>query len=606
MTGHYEIVIGLDIYIVSNIIDNKAKIKWEKGESGLVFKKRLDGDFTLTRSGNEPCYDAIKAMTHCDTAYLRVADVTGTQFAAISVFNIRDIQYNDDICSLTIKPRYYDPYNIDVLIERDFNIINEAISTHTIRYKGSYAFEYVTYSYPDAVLFSSLIFDEDLQQWTSPTPKPSTMVFNGSLTDEEIQANGWTFYSQVGEHSGTPDMKFFYITTTWFREVKYVAKALDPNNDSPPPQGASAYEFQYLQTVEINNQDFNKYVRNVDDTVSKSTIGDYNANNLAHLEWSLSSYYGGGIDHTFTRARKLIDILDNFKTQFSCTTLVSQFFKSPVNPVSGADLTNLMMMQKSDGIVVGGIETSDPATLGIITFRQLMEQLWAMFQVTWLIQDSVLYIEHINYFRNNFSYTPNTNVGIDLTTYYPKCLEGSYSYSYEQNVPVREKFKFMESWNLDFVGVDIEYSNCITEGETITHVADLITTDIDPTYFDNKASKDGFVMYHCDSTNRVIETVGKLTNLAFSNGHLSWANLHQAYWRSNRPLTIGILNNEEIGFNAPHRKLKKQKQLEFPFCVENLDDVINDLVRTTMGDGEIELAEYTFKTGNVTLQLIYL
>ena len=612
MTGHYEIVIGVGIYNV-NLIDNKAKIVWEKSDNGLLFKKKLDGSFILTRSTNETCYDAIKAMTVCDTAVLRITQPDDTTFTITSVFNKRDIQYNDDKCLMTIKPRYYDPNNIDSIMDKDLNIINDAFNTYTIQYQGSHTFEFVIYT-KDNVFCNDLVWDVNTLQWYSTTHTwiPVLKIYNGAEISNQVNNAGWTYFSQVNTKVtpliiGDPltHDPTFNISTTWFREIKYVLKAIDPLHNKVFPDDASFYDFAYLQEVTINGQVFNKYTRYVDILVAKDLLDDPINNNSAFISWSLTSFYGASDTRTLTRARRLIDILEYFKTEFGCTTLSSKFFKDASNPMSGVDLRYLMIMQKSDAIYVEGVETSDPATLGIITFRQLMAQLWAMFQVTWVIKDDVLYIEHIRYFRYNFSYEPLGIIGIDLTTAYPTALIGTQAYEYEQNIPLREKFSFMEAWNFDFVGTDIHYTDCLDEGDTITHSAEMITTDIDPLYLDNEASKDGFVIFHCNDSYFVITTVGKLTTMSSANAHLSWANLHDAYWNCNRPIEFGNLNNDYHGFEAPQRNNKKQVPIEFPYCVTDFETVINDLVRTTLGDGEIIAAEYNIKTEKVRIELAY-
>jgi len=246
-----------------------------------------------------------------------------------------------------------------------------------------------------------------------------------------------------------------------------------------------------------------------------------------------------------------------------------------------------------------------------------------MFQVRWLIVDGVLYVEHITYFKANFRYNTLPTVGLDLTVTYPVCLDGTYTYKFTGNIPIREKFTFQEAWNIDFIGADIEYTDCLKEGNTITTSADVITTDIDPIYLDNEASNDGFVMFHCDPpvtligvTSNVYQVAvsrGELSNLEYPNAHLSWANLHQYYWVYNRPLKTGKMNNRVTNFLYPYIRFKKQIPIEFPFCVENFDDkdlpkeerMSNSLVRTTMGDGEIDSVEYTFKTGNMKIELLY-
>jgi len=620
MNGHYEIVIGVDIYDVG-LIDNKAKIVWEKSDNGLLFNKKLDGSFILSRSTNSACYDAIKAMTVCDTAYLRITQPDNTTFSVVSVFNVRDIQYNDDKCLMTIKPRYYDFNNIDSIMDKDLNIINDAFDTYNIQYNTHSKYEYVTYTEnaiacPDLWLYSN--------HWESDMNNsiPNMKVYNGTYTTDNVQPDGYTFYSQTNINPSLismppiDDYYIFTVSTTWFREVKYVAKAIQTDINPPPPQGTSSYPFVYSLTVSINGQLYHKYVRGVDSLVGRNIIGgDPLLNNPSYISWSLTSFFGSS-SRTLTRARRLIDILEYFKTEFGCTTLVSSFFKDASNPMSGEDLRYLMIMQKSDAIFVDGLETSDPATNGIITFRQLMAQLWAMFQVTWVIKDDVLYIEHIRYFRYNFSYDPNATVGIDLTTYYPSALVGTQAYEYEQNIPLREKFTFMEAWNIDFVGTDIHYTDCLDEGDTITYSAEMITTDIDPTYMDSDASKDGFILFHCSLVHRivnglewdeikVVDEIGKLSLMSIANGHLSWANLHDAYWNCNRPIIVGNMNNDYHAFEGPQRNNKKQVPIEFPYCVSDFELVINDLVRTTMGDGEIISAEYNIKTEKIRVELAY-
>ena len=607
MTGHYEIVIGLGIYDV-NLIDNKAKITWEKGESGLVFKKKLDGSFIMNRATNETCYDAIKAMTHCDTAALRITQPDNTTFTVVSVFNKRDISYNDDKCQVTIKPRYYDPNNIDAVITKDLNIINDAFDVYTVQYETLSMFEYITYTKAN-VFCNDLVWDINTLQWYSTTHSwiPVLKIFNNAEISNQVNNSNWTYFSQTNTKvDQTTDDPIFNISTTWFREIRYVPKAIDPLHDKVFPDDASFYDFAYLQTVTINGQLYNKYTRYVDSLVATDLMDEPLLNNHSLIDFSLTSYFGSTSTRTLTRARRLIDILYYFKTEFGCTTLSSHFFKDAINPISGVDLRYLMIMQKSDAIYVDGSETSDPATKGIITFQQLMEQLWAMFQVTWLVQDDILYIEHIKYFRNNFSYLTNTTVGIDLTTVYPTALVGTHAYDYEKSIPLREKFSFMESWNVDFVGTDINYTNCLEDGETVDYSASLITTDIDPLYLDSQASRDGFVLLHCNDGYFVITTIGKLTTMSISNGHLSWANLHDAYWRSNRYLDTGMMNNVAVTFPDTLRKLKKQMPIRFPYCVEDFELYINDLVRTTMGDGEIETAEYAIKDGYIQIELAYL
>lgn len=608
MAYNYRITIGNNEYVPIGLIDSGVKVVWDKSDTGIMFKKQLSGSFILTRRNNEELYDLIMSadFTHCAKGFIWVLDDSWENPPiVVSIFTKRNIEYRPDKCQIEIKPKYYDPYGIDAELERDYNIINENLSINTITYNSSYSFEYKECS-ATAVLLAievgGIWVTEDLTG-----DLPFTMIYcDGTLvvpTTDTIQNDGWTFLSQRNTYNSIDPVSgtiLYDITTVWFREVKYVPKAVDPLHENIPPQGDSQYSFEFSDEVIIAGNTYNKYVRNVDEIVG---VNNYVSQN--DRSWSLSSYFGMNQIRTLTRARKLIEILHHFATALGCT-LQSEFFTNNVNPISYFDLSNLMIEQMTDTIFVEGEEQSDPATSGIITFKRLMDQLYAMFQVLWVIKDDVLYIEHVMFFRYNFSYLPNTEVGIDLTTYYPICLDGTYQYSYDEDIPIRVKYSFLDAWNLDFIGDDIDYSECLDSGKTETIDADLIITDIDPVYIDDMARDgDGFVMFHCDSNNAVISSRGEISNLIIQNAHLSWANLHLYYWTQNSPLPTGRFNGVDINFPSPLRKLRKQRAIEFPFCIENFDSVINNPIRTTMGDGEVLTAEYNFKTGNIKIELIY-
>ena len=431
--------------------------------------------------------------------------------------------------------------------------------------------------------------------------------------DPQQLDTGWTFYKQVMnlvDYTSPPEV-CFDITTTWVREIKLLPKI--DNND--PPISDTSFEWVFISEVTINEIIYNKFARPLSDLVTANG----NTNNFNKVTFQLTSWYGKSDGtRTLTRARRLNEILSGFASSCGCI-FVSKFFKNTVNPVSGADLSHIMISQKSDCIFTGTppVESSDPATKAIITFNNLITYLKAMFQVDWYIDTwhenepsgfAALVIEHINFFRNNLSY-PSGNppvldnyVDIDLNTIYPICLIGSNVYEYEATLPIREKFSFMEAWNIDFVGAPIEYTDCLTEGGEESYSASEITTDIDPVLLDAEASKEGFVMFHCDDNFEVISEIGEMSGLEIPNAHLSWANLHNNYWIYNRPLGNGSMNNKPTTFYL-NRKLKNQKALEFPYCIQDFNP--NKLIGTRMGNGEVNTAEYSLKTGNIKIELIY-
>jgi hypothetical protein len=627
----YVIVVDkLTHYVPVNMSDTKATMMWEKAESGLVYKKTLGGTFTFNRSGNEDLYDDILNMDFCDICYI-IAYFDG-DLMVTSVFGKTDIDYNEDKCLISIKPRYYEPYYMCVGAngDKDYNIINYLLPTYSVKYTAFRNFEFKTCTGHKMYLFrfsefpSWVVLGWDGSSWieffeTDNVPNLKVTCF--PATGDAIQHldSGWTFYSQKNTNIIiTPDfdgrMMNFDCTTIWFREVKLVPKSDTSTQGVPPPDDTSIYPWIYIGEETLNDYVYHKWVRCVDNLVVQQT------ETSSYSWWYLTSYLGwydpilsASTDRVLTRCRKLTDVLNYFAENCGCT-LVSQFFTNNVNPVSGVDLTNLMIAQKSDCryeiVPPAVIPTlhSDPATIGNITFNQLMEHLQSMFQVYWYINDaSEMVVEHIRYFRYNLSYVPNTTVGIDLNVIYPMCLYGTKAYSYNKNIPQREKFSFMEAWNLDFRGTDIEYP-CITDGSTESHSANMITTDIDPLYLDYDTSDEGFCLFHCSPViggtvdYLVIKEIGELSGLEIANNHLSWANLHHYYWMDNRPIGSGVMNNKPTVFTL-NRKLQNQVKIEFPYCPNIFDP--NELIGTTLGIGEVKEAEYSFKTGNIVIQLIY-
>jgi hypothetical protein len=79
----------------------------------------------------------------------------------------------------------------------------------------------------------------------------------------------------------------------------------------------------------------------------------------------------------------------------------------------------------------------------------------------------------------------------------------------------------------------------------------------------------------------------ELTQTSIPNGHLSWGNLHKNYWMHGRILPKGYMVGKPTTFTSS-LKLKKQTELTFHNCNTVFDPY--KLIRTEMGDGEVESA----------------
>lgn len=621
MLLHYAITIN-NITYVPTLVDRDAKIVWEMGDSGYMYNEHLTGKFTLNRSGNETLYDIIAAWDVCDYAFIGLYDQDDAE-VVLSIFYLIDCEINSDKCQIVINPKDYSQYHcFQANLDADYNIINSNIQTNVIKYTGYNNFELKTcYDYNRSTnsyyLFGKWRDIANSDEFPDERAKCPDMV-NDLM--QNSSSDGWTFYSQIMNSLGGTPFVNFDITTVWFREVKLVPN-INGTATSPPVGGG--FDWINLGIVLRNGQEYFHWVRSVSNLKIERTSESSRSVVFSVTDYDgkvglLSTSYG----RTISRARKLNDVITEMAKECNLS-YESEFFTNPTNPISGKDLSNLMIVQKSDCIMSGSppVEPTDAATLGIITFNSLLDNLKSMFQVYWYIDDNdTLHIEHKNYFSNNLSYATrsfDSNVDLDINVIYPLALQGSNNWTFDTEYPYREKFKFLEAWNIDFIGADIVYDTCLRKGTTENHEATLFTTDIDSTYLDNEASKDGFCLFHCDSNSYlsitsggvttnyyyVLKETGELSGMDSFNAHLSWANLHNYYWKYDRPVPTGLMNNKQTTFTTT-RKLKRQTPISFPFCPQNFNP--NRLIRTRMAtDGEVKSAEYSLKTGNIKVELLY-
>lgn len=614
-------IIHIDIDYAVTLNDSNAKILWEKTEADVLFRKRLDGTFGLNRSRNKSVFDRIMAMTYCEKGILTVTDNSGEMVQGS--FRKKDLTINTDKCYIKIKFDREDEYScLDKLADKEFNILanypgKPSIPIYTAKHLYKESVEYVSDTqyvenlgiyYSGSWQSDGVIGENNLLY---PYPTPAFFPLNVADTAS------WSFYSNRYEwvSAGTlPNTNNFNVTTTWVREVKTIIRLGEEQTPTPPNAGTECdyYEWVFANTQTIDGVTYDKFGRALEETgVPEYSLGtsDISEPNLLLLH---NNFTCNGTEYKFTRCRKLNDIITTMIYDCFPNGFISEFFKSTANPISGKDLSNIMLSQKSDCIfeLSGGvyIEKGDPATKGIITFKNLMEYLKNEFQAFYAI-DSLgnFRIEHKKYWDNNESYTVSNTVDIDLLSTYPQSLIGTNEYTYETNVPIRERFSFMEAWNLDFVGLPISYEDCVDSGEELSYPVSLITTDIDPNFLFVEASKEGFCMFHCESTPDTDGTyiikkeTGILSRFELANNHLSWANLHDAYWKYGRYLPQGEMNGVLTDFDV--RPLKFQKPVQFPYCFAEFNPYY--LIRTSLGDGQIKKATFDFKTNWFTVDLQY-
>jgi len=271
----------------------------------------------------------------------------------------------------------------------------------------------------------------------------------------------------------------------------------------------------------------------------------------------------GVIDETYDNNRWLARIGSSSVLEYLAdqiltgVTVSSDFFTDAINPVTlhANHLLYLTIAQKSDIIRP---DATDPSTTAMMSWNELMDILWTMFQVQWDydLDTDTINVEHISWWA--------AGAGIDLRTQLAAVATNKYSYLKEK-MPKYEKFHFMEADNANFVGWPIYYDSDCVDANPDTNVRELsipVTTDLEYIYNNPDAiSDEGFVIlcnYFDDPDYFVEIDLGAFHDDVRANMHLSWANLQNCYFRHNRVLITGYLNGVLVTFWTA-MKTKHQK-----------------------------------------------
>lgn len=298
-------------------------------------------------------------------------------------------------------------------------------------------------------------------------------------------------------------------------------------------------------------------------------------------------------DIELNRGRRLQDVTQFLLDELECDLgdVVSDFFEwNPVgdaigyvageNYVTGEanQYSDMLIYQKTDVIGAGG---TDPATIGELTFDEMMRFYRVAFRVFWDIDDDgALRLEHWSYFTGD--------LGLDLALL-SGVIEPLVYESLNEAIPASERARWMDAQGRDFVGLDIVYSGpCVNvELDPTEWTPGRFSTDVN--YVINVAenlSPDGFVVLACTlvgSTYHTILDVGVITGNFISNAPMSWANLQDAFWRSDRYRPTGRMNGLETEFDDYLPNIE-QKGVTIPRCCETLSMDPRARLTTALGE----------------------
>lgn len=282
-------------------------------------------------------------------------------------------------------------------------------------------------------------------------------------------------------------------------------------------------------------------------------------------------------------------------------------YASGVNYITGGanQINHLVILQKSDAI---DPNASNPATIGEMTFAELMAALRVMFRCYWDIDDDgYLRVEHWHYWL--------FDSGLDMTEQRDGRTVDPLIYdAVGGEIPRIERAIWMEAQGRDFVGKDIVYAGpCVNTEEPKEWSPGKITTDIafiqaSP----DQISRDGFAIMACtvdSGAYSVILDNGAITGNYATNAPLSWANLQRDFWTWDRYLPNGNMNGSDAVFDG-FLPTVEQERASVTMCCELFDFNPSEPVTTALGvmlgtDGVVESTELDVPTDRLRLTIRY-
>ena len=202
---------------------------------------------------------------------------------------------------------------------------------------------------------------------------------------------------------------------------------------------------------------------------------------------------------------KLSSVIDVLLQQFSNirhkeTEECSQFLYGSSNPVTGQQFT-LLITQKSNILHGNYTQAAQKASA---TLKNILDALKNIYQCYWYVENGLLKIEHVSFFKNGGTYTErNPVIGADLTNLENVRNKKKWGYltsSYEfdkSEMPARYQFAWMDDVTEMFEGYPLEIrSKYVTEDQIEDITISNITTDVDYMMLNPSAiSQDGFAMF---------------------------------------------------------------------------------------------------------------
>lgn len=349
--------------------------------------------------------------------------------------------------------------------------------------------------------------------------------------------------------------------------------------------------------------------------------------------WGIAAYWlfaPTWADQLDTAARKTITLKDayplwgvikalcakitaesDYPIKFSGTSDYSEFLYGYGQSYVTTDVGyyRLYITQKTNILTA---EYTQAAQKAPVTLRKVLDMLRDCFQCYWWIEEVDgeyrLRIEHKIYFVNGGGYDGSKSVGLDLTSM--ECLPiggswafGANEFSYDKDdMPEQYEFGWSDDVTDFFDGNPIEIrSKFVKEGNVKSIKIDGFVSDIDYMLFEPSSfGSDGFALLACDLNDPpMVKYWTSPYNLTYQNAYVSFYKLAYLY-RWSMPAENITINDVKTQAIAVERR--KVQTIECPFT-EVLDN--KKLVRTEIGDGDIESIEYDVDNLICSMKLLH-
>lgn len=321
-------------------------------------------------------------------------------------------------------------------------------------------------------------------------------------------------------------------------------------------------------------------------------------------------------------------------------TLSSQFFTDTTNPITGVanKFTNTRLVHNR---VLKGIQ--DIETTGEMTLEAYLRDLCETFQLGWSIVGTTLYLEHVDFFENGFSYTVPSAVYTDLTGYAAKFqtvhdadgTPSDHDFKFQlTDCPEKETFSFPDGY--DYNGLIRYDTKFAKKGEVLEHNVSTFMTDfayviayrvdsIDDSWCliaaGEPTQNNTGIVYRRTTGIRWVQGPVTIAGVAYTdppyfrrnetdypNGDMMWNNLLKDWWTLYPIFKVGGVNGASSSTFDPaehrYKRIKKQREIRFPRLQSGAFDPYK-LITTNVGDGRIETFEIDTDTDFIKVELLY-